>query len=162
MTLRDFIRPEDTVALVGNAPPERDFSAEIEACGVVVRFSKVEHYGTGRLGRRTDLLVIQCNQDFLDRNRNWGLLDEARHVFYRIGIRLPEVAAHCTRARFSPLPRLSRPVDGCTTGCFVYAMIREFVPDSRIRLFAYSRDRTTAYFRDYNQRLETELVTKKL
>lgn len=44
------------VAIVGNGDLDRDYSAEIDAADVVVRFNHFYNYGTGRAGRKVDVI----------------------------------------------------------------------------------------------------------
>ena len=53
----NFLRGK-TVALVGNAIPNRDCSAEIDSADVVIRLNNFYNYDSGRVGRKTDCLVL--------------------------------------------------------------------------------------------------------
>ena len=45
--------------LVGNAPPQRDYTALIHSADTIIRFNKVQYLPTGRVGMRTDILFAQ-------------------------------------------------------------------------------------------------------
>lgn len=54
------------VAVVGNRTPERDFSAEIDSCDVVIRFNNFYNYESGRVGKRVDVLFITPSSAWLN------------------------------------------------------------------------------------------------
>lgn len=56
-TFHDFLRGK-TVALVGNAVPNRDCSAEIDSADVVIRLNNFYNYDSGRVGKKIDCLVL--------------------------------------------------------------------------------------------------------
>lgn len=163
MLLQDFFKPTDIVALVGNATPDADLSAEIDACDVVLRMSKAEHYATGLVGNKIDLFVIQANGDLLRRNTNWHLLGQAKHVFYRRNFTLMQVKARAFGVEFSPLVIPSAYSNMMTTGAVVYGIIREFHPDEQIKLFGYTKDRAQLpYFKGYDSQAEIAIFKDKL
>lgn len=43
------------IAVVGNAEPARDYSAEIDAADLVIRFNRIPFFATGLVGRRADI-----------------------------------------------------------------------------------------------------------
>lgn len=46
-----------TVAVVGNGEVERDCSAEVDACDIVIRFNHFYNYDSGKTGRRVDVVI---------------------------------------------------------------------------------------------------------
>jgi hypothetical protein len=55
-----------TIALVGNAEPWRDFSAEIDACDRVMRFNQMAYYAQNT-GARTDIFMTHSGNPWLMR-----------------------------------------------------------------------------------------------
>lgn len=47
------------LAIVGNAKPSRNLSSEIDSCSLVVRFNNTNYLGSGLVGERCDIHVIQ-------------------------------------------------------------------------------------------------------
>ena len=54
------------VAVVGNKTPDKDLSAEIDACDVVIRFNHFYNYESGRVGKRVDVLFITPSSAWLN------------------------------------------------------------------------------------------------
>lgn len=54
------------VAIVGNGIPDRDESAEIDSCDIVVRFNNFYNYQSGKVGKKLDLLVITPSSAWLN------------------------------------------------------------------------------------------------
>jgi hypothetical protein len=55
------------LAIVGNSPPKKNYSEEIDSADFVVRFSKMDHLDNGLVGTRTDLLIINPNNHFFEK-----------------------------------------------------------------------------------------------
>lgn len=66
---------KNRLVIIGNSEPSRDFTPDIQDTDLVLRFNKMDNFGTGLVGYRTDLIVLVAN---------WSL----RH--------------HCFRGRMDP------------------------------------------------------------
>lgn len=56
-SFHDFLRGK-TVALVGNATPNKDYSNEIDSADIVIRLNNFYNYNSGKVGNKVDCLVL--------------------------------------------------------------------------------------------------------
>ena len=52
---------KNRLVIIGNSRPSRDFTPDIKDTDLVLRFNKMDNLGTGKVGYRTDLIVLVAN-----------------------------------------------------------------------------------------------------
>ncbi len=55
--LHDYLKGK-TVALVGNATPQEDYSKEIDESDIVIRFNNFYNYNSNKVGKKVDCLIL--------------------------------------------------------------------------------------------------------
>lgn len=153
--LSDIVRGK-TVAVVGNSEPEFDCSAEIDACDVVIRLNHAYNMVSGKVGTRTDVLVVtpcaawsRLSAD----EKGLSLFCEQKPLVLAVKhgerMELPEVQEFfvhqcgCELGRDEPTaPSVAR----FTTGTVVLAKLAEFAEGCEIKTFGFS---SGSVFLDY-------------
>lgn len=79
------------VAIVGSATPDEDMSAQIDACDLVIRMNNFYNMGSGRVGRKTDVVVLTPSgawQKLSDKDKGEDVIREQHPLVF--SIRYPE------------------------------------------------------------------------
>lgn len=152
--LADLVRGK-TVAVVGNAEPETDCSAEIDACDVVIRVNHFYNMPSGKVGKKVDILVVTpctCWNKLSDDEKGLAVLSAQKPLVMAVkfGDRMgaPETQTFfgkcgCEIVRDEPTaPSVAR----FTTGTVVLAKLAEFAENCEVKAFGFS---ASDEFREY-------------
>lgn len=134
------------VAVVGNAEPEEDLSARIDACDVVIRLNNFYSLPGGKLGTKTDVVVVTPCTAWLkndDEHRGRAIVEAQRPlvlcVRYPERLRAREVLRFfrgCEIARDDKTPPSVRRF---TTGTIVLAHLAEHARNCEVLVAGFSR-----------------------
>jgi CMP-N-acetylneuraminic acid synthetase len=143
------------VAVVGSGTPGRDCSAEIDACDVVIRMNHFYNVPSGRVGTKTDVVVITPSDAWLALSgdeRGEKIIKDQKPLI--LAVRYPErlcaseVREFFKGCEFGRDDETPASVQRFTTGTIVLAKIAEHAENCEIKCFGFSpRDEFIEYLR---------------
>lgn len=143
------------VAVVGSGTPEKDCSAEIDSCDVVIRMNNFYNMGSGKVGTRTDVVVITpCKAwtDIPDEKRGKVIVDAQKPLV--LAVRFPErlcakeVRDFFAGCEFARDDDTAASVVRFTTGTIVLSKIAEYAENCEVKVFGFSeREEFLEYLR---------------
>lgn len=150
--LADLCRGK-TVAVVGSATPERDMSAEIDACDVVIRMNNFYNMKSGRVGRKTDVVVLTpCAawHRLSGEEKGEAVIRGQKPLIFSIRyperLMEPRVRSFFQGCEFARDDAASPSVNRFTTGTVALSRIAEFAENCRVLTVGYSpREEFLAY-----------------
>lgn len=140
-----------TVAVIGNAPLERDYSAEIDSADVVIRFNHFYNFGSGRAGRKVSIVFQTFTTAWMtaaDRNIE-AVLKQKPEVFV---VKKPEQytpAAHQIYGdsiRINNYTALFKQWDAFTTGGAALCYLANYATKSSFRVFGFPNDERWTHY----------------
>jgi hypothetical protein len=146
------------IAIVGNSRPQRNYSSEIDSCDLVIRFSKLNFLESGMIGKKTNHIYINANENFL---ANIPLLKSNKiegygkcEIFMRVWdenqtkkiCELLKIKKY-TILREETVDMIDKKYDWprvdqyfTTTGLMTIVKITEEFPNAKIKLFCFNYD----------------------
>lgn len=141
-----------TIAIVSNRPPINDRSKEIDACDLVIRVSKCDHYDTGLVGSRVDSIVLEPNMlwyTFSPEKKHTNLL--ARVPVYirpfwdtfwkdKIHKRLLDINKMCPDLHVIDDPKIAHACNSFSTQALAVAWAAINYPEAHLWLYGLQTD----------------------
>ena len=136
-----------TVALVGNATPTNDYSEEIDKADIVIRLNNFYNYNSGKVGKKTDCLVLNGIAALCDDPNNGTEFNDDVIQKYKPNIFLVSETFN------QEITRLHKRYKGCsytmlgnraidiryTTGTFLLKMLAD-MDDVQCNFYAFDSD----------------------
>lgn len=131
-----------TVAVVGNGPVDKDVSAEVDACDVVIRFNHMYRYGEGTTGKKISIICQTFTSSYMraDDRHNAEVLRQKPEVF--IVKRRNNYHPWC-HGYYGPDIRVNDLIDhfhewcNCTTGGEVVCYLAKYADNSTFKVFGF-------------------------
>lgn len=143
------------VAVVGSGTPERDCSAEIDACDVVIRMNHFYNVPSGKVGTKTDVVVITPSEAWTKlpvESRGKSIIESQRPLI--LAVRYPErlcaeeVQTFFNGCEFARDDDTSASVLRFTTGTIVLSKLAEYADNCEVKCYGFSpRDDFIEYLR---------------
>lgn len=135
-----------TVALVGNATPTEDYSKEIDSADVVIRMNNFYNYSSGKVGKKTDCLILNGIAATYDSNPNLifndGVISSQKpNVFVISETRNQDYPKIHDRYKYCKYQMLGNKASDLkyTSGTFVLKMIAE-MDDVKCKVYGFDTD----------------------
>lgn len=131
-----------SVAIVGNGPVEKDVSAEVDACDVVIRFNHMYRYGEGKIGKKISIICQTFTGSYMrsqDRH-NAEIIRQKPEVFL---VKQRENYAPWSHSFYGPDIRVNdiigyfREWCNCTTGGGVVCFLAKYAENSTFKVFGF-------------------------
>lgn len=133
------------VAVVGSGVPERDCSAEIDACDVVIRMNHFYNMPCGKVGTKTDVVVVTpCRAwtEVSEEARGKAVVRAQKPIV--LAVRYPErlcaeeVVAFYDGCEFARDDDTAASIVRFTTGTIVLAKLAEQAENCEIKVYGFS------------------------
>lgn len=140
-----------TVAIVGNAPVHSDFSKEIDAADVVIRFNDFYRYGLGRTGKRVDIILQTFTQVWCGRkDKHISLIRASRPAIFivkRPGNYTTYIHDFLGGdVRIDNLSHFFEPWNKYTTGTASLCYLAQHLTNARVRVYGFGTDEDFAEY----------------
>lgn len=135
------------VAIVGNAPLDRDYSQEIDEADVVCRFNHFYNMASGNAGRKTDIIFQTFARPWFMANpqeRNLDVIKENKPVLFVV--KKPHQFDDNAREFFEDNVRIEMmPVEAqkyykFTTGGAVLCYLAEYLKNASVKVYGFPND----------------------
>lgn len=161
------------VAVVGSATPPEDMSAQIDACDLVIRMNNFYNMGSGRVGRKTDVVVLTPSSawhNLSDKDKGEDVIREQHPLVFSIRYpeRLldPKVQAFFRGCEFARDDGARPSVQRFTTGTVALSRVAEYAENCTVLAVGYNpREEFLAYLeregRHYLPQAHIECVARE-